>query len=215
MEIFLPKNFVNVDNKFLMSKYLVTQKEYTEIMGKNPSNHKGDNLPVENISWYDAIEYCNKKSLKEGLQPVYIIAGENTKIDLTKNGYRLPTEEEWFYAAKGGSLSKGYTYSGSNNPDEVAWYGSDNPDEVGNSGNKTHSVGTKKPNELEIYDMSGNVWEWVNDWWNTEQKYRVLCGGGFSSDDGCIQVDDRYYANPNDLYNDLGFRCVISLSELI
>ncbi len=196
------ENFINVDNKFWMNKFQVTQKEYTLIMGKNPSNVKGDNLPVEQVSLYDAIEYCNKKSIKEGFEPVYTIIGtQSISIDRTKNGYRLPTGEEWEYAAKGGSLSKGFKYSGSNNADEVAWYDA-------TSGSKTHDVGTKKPNELGIYDMSGNVWEW------TDSISGILCGGAWAWCGTYSDITVNSHRNYTPIYsmvNTVGFRVVQSL----
>ena len=109
-------------------------------MGNNPSRNKGDDLPVENVSWNDIQDYLQRLNAKTG------------------GNYRLPTEAELEYAARGGNKSHGYEYSGSNTLDNVAWY-------YDNSGSKTHSVGTKQPNELGIYDMSGNVWEWCNDWY--------------------------------------------------
>ncbi|MDP3115426.1 MAG: bifunctional serine/threonine-protein kinase/formylglycine-generating enzyme family protein, partial [Candidatus Cloacimonadaceae bacterium] len=184
-------------SSFYIGKYEVTQKEWTAVMGSNPSYWKGDNLPVERVSWYDAIDYCNKRSLKEGLKPCYSIGG-NTKpsswssgtiaCDWTANGYRLPTEAEWEYAARGGNKSKGYDYSGSNDINTVAWH-------YDNSGNKTRDVGTKSANELGIHDMSGNVWEWCWDWYDEEYygkspssdprgassgDYRVLRGGSWN-----------------------------------
>lgn len=122
---------------FYIGKYEVTQKEWQEIMGYNPSQFKGDNLPVENVNWYECIEFCNKKSIKEGLNPFYIIDKINKDtsiknpydtlkwkitINPNANGYRLPTVEEWEYAASGGRKSKGFIFSGSNNIDQVAWY---------------------------------------------------------------------------------------------
>ncbi|MFN4150713.1 MAG: formylglycine-generating enzyme family protein, partial [Candidatus Sericytochromatia bacterium] len=156
----------NVDlNSFYIGKYEVTQSEYKSIMGKNPSSFLGDNLPVENISWWDAIKYCNKKSLSEKLPVAYnetngqlLDSNGNITSDITKVvGYRLPTEAEWEYASRGGNKSKGYKYSGSNLSEEVSWYGYEKIDK------KTHPIGTKKSNELGLFDMSGNVSEWVYD----------------------------------------------------
>ncbi|MBO9599119.1 MAG: SUMF1/EgtB/PvdO family nonheme iron enzyme, partial [Cohnella sp.] len=175
-------------NGFYIGKYEVTQKEWTEVMGNNPSKFKGDDLPVESVSWYDAIEYCNKRSIQEGLKPVYNIDKnkqdptnkseyDNLKWTVTLNeradGYRLPTEAEWQYAAGGGQKSKSYTYSGSDNPDEVAWHWKNAGDKVltgdwnwplvENNHNQSKPIGGLKPNELGLYDMSGNVREWC---WN-------------------------------------------------
>lgn len=174
-------------SSFLIGKHEVTQSDWRAVMGSNPSKWKGNSLPVERVSWYDAVEYCNQLSQKEGLTPCYSGSGVEIMCNWKANGYRLPTEAEWEYAAKGGSLSKRFTYSGSNDLGIVGWHS-------GNSGSKTHAVGLKKPNELGIHDMSGNVWEWC---WDRYEKlyyaksvvidprgsdsglYRVLRGGAW------------------------------------
>ncbi|MDR1870047.1 MAG: formylglycine-generating enzyme family protein [Treponema sp.] len=148
-----PQHQVTVSS-FLISKYEVTQAEYEEIMGKNPSHHKGANLPVEQVSWFDAIEYCNKRSVKEGLTPAYTVNGINVSWDRDANGYRLPTEAEWEYACRAGTQTP--FYSGAS-ADDACWHS-------GNSGHKTHPVGEKQPNSWELYDMHGNVLEWCWDW---------------------------------------------------
>ena len=137
-----PTHQVILTNDYYIGKYEVTQALWQAVMGKNPSKFKGDNLPVENVSWDDCQEFISKLN------------------SVTGKAFRLPTEAEWEYAARGGKKSRGYQYSGSNNISDVAWY-------TDNSGSKTHAVGSKQENELGIYDMSGNVWEWCQDWYGT------------------------------------------------
>lgn len=159
-------------------KYQTTQDMWMEVMKKNPSEFKGGRRPVENVSWWDALEFCNKLSEKHGLKPVYDLSQKeegilriyqsNGKIEYPNvadfrktEGFRLPTEVEWEWFARGGEIAMqdgtfDYKYSGSNNIDEVAWNGN-------NSENCTHDVGTKKPNQLGICDCSGNIWEWCYD----------------------------------------------------
>lgn len=175
----------------------VTQKMYTAIMGKNPSKFKGENNPVEMVSWYDAIYFCNKLSKKIGLTLVYAVDdyGYITE-NLFADGFRLPTLEEWQYAAKGG---EDYKYAGSNNIDEVAWY-------CENSGDKTHPVAQKKPNGYGLYDMSGNVMEWV---WNYNSHYRYCYGGGcWCNNDYKCGVDDYDSPSEDSRRAYIGFRIV-------
>lgn len=124
-------------SSFYIARYQITQKLWKEVMGNNPSKFKGDNLPVEQVRWYDAVEYCNKLSRKDGLNPVYTGSGDSTKCNFNANGYRLPTEAEWEFAARGGNSSRGYKYSGSNNIGEIAWY-------KDNSKGKIHPIGEKQ-----------------------------------------------------------------------
>ena len=133
-----PTHQVTLTNDYYIGKTEVTQALWKAVMGNNPSYFKGDNLPVENVSWDDCQKFISKLN------------------SLTGQNFRLPTEAEWEFAARGGNNSNHYQYSGSNELGDVAWYD-------GNSGGKTHVVATKQPNELGLYDMSGNVWEWCSD----------------------------------------------------
>lgn len=145
---------------FYIGKYPVTQKIWNMVMPTNDSDWKGDNLPVEEVSWFDCVRFCNQLSDYYGRQRCYRIDNDSVSIlNGGKGGFRLATEAEWEYAARGGQLSGGFKYAGSNDVDEVAWHDK-------SSGGKTHNVGEKKPNELGLYDMNGNVYEWCWDYWN-------------------------------------------------
>ena len=163
-------------------------------MGSNPSNHKGDNLPVENVSWNDCQVFIQKLN------------------QLTGKQFRLPTEAEWEYAARGGRKSRGYKYAGSNDIGSVAWYWD-------NSGNGTHPVATKQANELGVYDMSGNVWEWCSDWYGDYQSSsqsdpqgpssgfcRVIRGGSCYINARDCRVSIRLGNTPGRRFNYLGLR---------
>lgn len=220
---------------FYLGKYEVTQKEWKEIMGYNPSKFKGDSLPVEMVSWYECVEFCNRKSIKEGLQPYYNIDKENidsvnkNELDSIKwivtinpnaNGYRLPTEVEWEYAASGGRKSRHYTYSGSNYVNNVAWYWRNSGDSIlkdywywpaiEKNNCRTKPVGSKKSNELGLYDMSGNVREWCEDWYqdyNTDiGYYRVQRGGGWIGDAHACVISFRGKFEASGKGPDQGFR---------
>lgn len=163
---------VRISTPLLMSTYEITQAQWEQLMGISPSYYRGDNLPVESISWMDAVDFCNRLSIRHGLQPCYRIRGDTVECDWNANGYRLPTEAEWEYAAKAGTTTD--VYSGnllqprggclvSDHPepalDAIAWY-------CFNSDGTTHPVGQKAPNEWGLYDMIGNVAEFVWDWSN-------------------------------------------------
>lgn len=185
-------------SSFYMQKTEVTQELWEEVMGSNPSEDKSwkDN-PVTNVSWNDCQEFIKKLN------------------EITGNKYRLPTEAEWEYAARGGKMSKGYQYSGSDNLEEVGWYDQ-------NSNEKIHPVAEKKPNELGLYDMSGNVWEWCQDWYGDYRvKFKknpqgpdngttkVLRGGSWYFDAVNCRVACRYDGFPDYRSNIRGFRLAL------
>ena len=220
--LFEELKFVEIPGQnYSMSATEVTQKIYEAVMGENPSEYIGENKPVERVSWYDAIYFCNLLSEIEGKTPVYSVNGSSNikaweytphkgesisnKVEqnITADGYRLPTEKEWEYAAKGGEEFK---YSGSDNDDEVGWH-------AFNSHNKTHPVAQKKANGYGLYDMSGNVWEWC---WDVNPKYsncRYYRGGGYDYTGGCKVSDRDYYSHAYSQYGNLGFRIVYSASN--
>ena len=185
-------------SSYYICKYEVTQALWQAVMGSNPSKFKGDNLPVEQVSWNDCQTFINRLN------------------NYTGRNFRLPTEAEWEFAARGGNYSRHYKYSGSNYISDVAWY-------CDNSGNRTHPVGTKQANELGLYDMSGNVWEWCSDRYGSYSSYSQSNPTGATSGFGrverggnwcglaryCCSSHRSYYA-PGNSFDDLGLRLVLS-----
>ena len=220
-----PTHKVTFTYDFYIGKYETTFDEYDAFCsatGRSKPDDKGwgrGQRPVINVSWWDAIAYCNWLSEKEKLPKAYDNNGnlldKDGKVTTDPSkvvGYRLPTEAEWEYAARGGNKSKGYKYSGSDNVGDVAWYSE-------NSGKKTQEVGKKAPNELGIYDMSGNVWEWCSDWYgsysssaqtnpynSTAGSYRVIRGGSWYSNVTYVRVANRDDYSPTSAKYSLGFR---------
>jgi hypothetical protein len=196
---------------------------FNAVVGSNPAHSYGvgDNYPVYYVSWYDAVTYCNLKSQQHGLTPCYNLS--DWSCDFSANGYRLPTEAEWEYAARGGiNWTDDYRYSGCHEESELgdyAWYYS-------NSSMQTHEVGTKLPNQLGIYDMSGNVYEWCNDWYDhayysispasnpigpVSSSYRVMRGGGWLNGASYSRVAYRLDYIPAYSDRSIGFRLVRSV----
>ena len=186
-------------SSYYIGKTEVTQELWQAVMGSNPSKFSGTNLPVEKVSWEDCQSFVIKLN------------------ELTGKNFRLPTEAEWEYAARGGNKSNGFKFSGGNNIAEVAWYSE--------NGNKiSHPVATKAPNELGIYDMSGNVWEWCSDWYSSSYytsssqtnptgpnsgSYRVYRGGSWSGNDRYCRVSHRDSNYPSYRFNYLGLRLAL------
>ena len=216
----LPLHEVTVD-PFYIAKYEVTQAEYKWVMGNNPSYYywyADDNNPVESVTWFKAVEYCNLRSIQEGLTPCYDTS--EWTCDFAANGYRLPTEAEWEYAARGASNNPDYLYSGSDDVDSVAVYWGVNEE------HETKPIGSKLPNKLGIYDMSGNVFEWCYDWYadysneaqlnptgpNTGSK-RVVRGGCWGNSQTYCRLSNRSSFVPSlNPFDDhyFGFRLVRS-----
>jgi formylglycine-generating enzyme required for sulfatase activity len=223
----------NEDNKqlhrvtlstFYIGKYEITNKQYEDVMLNKLYEPDKNHYPVGDVTWFDAIAFCNRLSIIEALKPCYSQNGEsdpskwNTKgtviCDWSANGYRLPTEAEWEYAARGGKKSKGYQYSGSDDLKSVGWY-------EGNSWNQKQKIGLKSANEIGIYDMSGNQWEWCWDWYDAGYysvspeidprgpgtgQTRLLRGGNWCNAATLCRVSYRDYYSPCYGFNYYGFR---------
>jgi formylglycine-generating enzyme required for sulfatase activity len=201
-----PQHPVKITRPFLLGAYPVTQGQYQAIVGGTPSHFKGsDTLPVEQVSWLDAIAFCNKVSEREKRTPFYRIEGSNVTI-VGGNGYRLPTEAEWEYACRAGSTTLYPFGDDAGNLSEYAWYSH-------SSGGQTHPVGEKRANAWGLYDMLGNVWEWCGDWY--DDKYyasspaadppgapkasvRVIRGGGWIGNARHCRPADRHGSTPED-----------------
>lgn len=191
---------------FAIGKYPVTQALWEAVMGENPSMFEGNSSrPVESVSWEDCREFIEELNARLGLP------------DASGRSFRLPTEAEWEYAARGGNRSRGYRYSGSDDIGEVAWY------DRNSSNGTTHPVGEKGPNELGVYDMSGNVWEWCGDWYGnypseaerdptgpSSGSSRVLRGGSWDGNARGCRVSYRYYSPPGSGSRNFGLRLVLA-----
>jgi len=219
-----PVHEVNITRPFLMSRTLVTQELYEEVMGSNPAHFIGTHHPVDQVSWYDAVAFCNMRSLLEGLDPCYTGEGEFIVCDFSANGYRLPTEAEWEYACRAGTETDFHTGNMTHSAfspldpalDRAGWYG-------GNSNATTYPVALKQANAFELYDMHGSVWEWCCDWWDSDYyavspavdprgpdtgRNRVLRGGSWNGFANYCRSAFRGGSNPGVGGVNYGFRVV-------
>jgi sulfatase modifying factor 1 len=176
----------------------VTQAEYALVTGRRPSASHGEHRPVESVSWWDAVRFCNARSERDGLTPAYRLDADDEGVewDATADGYRLPTEAEWEYACRAGTTGPRYAAL-----DEIAWY-------RGNSDERIHDVGGKQPNAWGLYDMLGNAWDWCWDVYDAEVygTYRVLRGGGWFDEDWSCRASVRRRSHPTFQVDDVGFR---------
>jgi formylglycine-generating enzyme required for sulfatase activity len=193
---------VDIDS-FFLAKYPVTQELYFAITQNSPFSFRGNKKPAENISWEDAIIFCNLLSKEADLKECYSISndGKNITLNAETNGYRLPSDAEWEYACRAGTRKVRH-----GKIDQIAWYEE-------NSDNRTHEVGKKEPNGWGLYDMLGNVWEWCWDLYDEEVygSYRIFRGGGWCDPArGCL-ASNRRRSHPTYKIDDLGFRLARSL----
>ena len=211
-------------NSFFMDRRLVTQEQFQKVMGANPSRWKGEQNPVEQLRWSDAVKFCNQRSELEGLQPCYDL--KTLKCNFESNGYRLPTEAEWEYACRAGTTTAYFFGDSPAKVGDYAWFDK-------NSGGHPRPVGQKQPNPWGLYDMAGNVWEWCNDFYQVdyyqeaprenpkgpnEGQNKVLRGGAwrFSADNcrsGYRYNESPGYADVCFGYDIYGFRCVRKSSD--
>jgi sulfatase modifying factor 1 len=174
----------------------LTQARYAQVTCQRPSTARGDRLPVEGVSWWDAVRFCNALSGRAGLAPAYRLDADIVEWDASADGYRLPTEAEWEYACRAGTTGPRYGHL-----DEIAWY-------RGNSQERIHEVGGRQPNAWGLYDMLGNVWEWCWDIYDAEVygTYRVLRGGGWFDEHWSCRASVRRRSHPTFRIDDVGFR---------
>jgi formylglycine-generating enzyme required for sulfatase activity len=188
---------------YQLGAFPVTQARYAEVTGRWPSTARGDDLPVEGVSWLDAVRFCNALSQREGFPPAYrLLAGiEDLEWNESADGYRLPTEAEWEHACRAGTTGARY-----GDLDEIAWY-------RGNSHERIHDVGGKRPNAWGLYDMLGNVWDWCWDVYDPEVygTYRVLRGGGWFDERWSCRASVRRRSHPTFQIDDVGFRVARSI----
>jgi sulfatase modifying factor 1 len=188
---------------YALAAFPVTQALYAEVTGNWPGTARGDRLPVEEVTWWDAVQFCNLLSRAERLTPAYDVFadGEGIEWDASADGYRLPTEAEWEHACRAGTGGARYGLL-----DDVAWY-------RGNSQERLHTVGGKQPNAWGLHDMLGNVWEWCWDLYDAEVygTYRVLRGGGWFDEQWSCRASARRRSHPDLRIDDVGFRVARSV----
>lgn len=181
-----------------MAEFPVTQEQYAQVTGQRPSTSRGDRLPVEGVSWWDAVRFCNDLSRCKGLTPVYRLRtdAEEVEWDAYADGYRLPTEAEWEHACRAGTTGPRY-----GRLDEIAWH-------RGNSDERIHEVGGKRPNAWGLSEMLGNVWDWCWDIYDADAygPYRVLRGGGWFDPHWSCRASVRRRSHPTFRIDDVGFR---------